>query len=70
MTSTKAMENLIFQKDSDTEPDFAHVPTISTMVKTMLEIIRIKKRYVMDKETKRQFPMIVKGIILLAEQTQ
>ena len=70
MTSTKALENLFFLKDADTEPDFVHMPTVSTMVKTMLEIIMIKKRHVMDEETKRQFPVIAKGIILLAEQTQ
>jgi len=69
VTSTKTLENLLSQKDTDIEPDFVHSPTVSTMVKTMLEIIKVKKSHRMDKETKKQFPMIAKKIIHLTEQT-
>ena len=70
MTPTKTLGKLLVQTDADTKSDFVLPLTISAMVQTMLEIIRIKKKYVMDEETKKQFPMIAKGIILLAEQTQ
>jgi hypothetical protein len=50
--------------------NFEQPLTVSYIVKTMLEIIKIKKIHIMDKETREQFPMIAKEIILLAEQTQ
>ena len=69
MTSTKVLENPLSQKDTSTEPDFVHMPTVSTMVTTMLAIIKVKNSHIMDKETKKQFSMIAKKIILLTEQT-
>jgi hypothetical protein len=50
--------------------DFGQKLTVSTLVKTMLEIIKVKKSQNMDEETRKQFPAIAKEIILLAEQTQ
>lgn len=44
--------------------------TVSTIVKTMLEIIKVQRSDSMDDEAKKQFPVIAKEIILLAEQTQ
>jgi hypothetical protein len=44
--------------------------TVPAMVKTMLEIIKVKKFHSMDEETKKQFPVFAKEILLLAEQTQ
>lgn len=70
MTSKKALGNLLLEIDADLVSDFASTLTVSTMVKTMLEIIKIKKSHVMDKETKKQFPFIANEIILLAEQTK
>jgi hypothetical protein len=79
ITTARQLRNFYSQKDAaktnlcqdiDVEPDFVRQLTVSTMVKTMLEIIKIKKSHIMDKETREQFPMIAKEIILLAEQTQ
>jgi hypothetical protein len=70
ITTTKTLGNSLPQKKSEAEPDFVNLLTVSTVVKTMLEIIKIKKIHIMDKETIKQFPMIAKVIILLAEQTQ
>ena len=70
MTTTKMFGNIIAQTDNGANLNFVPPLTIAAMVKTMLEIISTKKGYAMDEETKRQFPVIAKGIILLAEQTQ
>ena len=70
MTSTKALKNSLSQSDADVQFDLTRQLTVSTMVKTMIEIIKIKKENTMDKETKKQFSAIAKEIILLAEQTQ
>ena len=57
-------------KDPTTGIDFRQELTVSAIIKTMLEIINIKKNHSMDEETRKQFPKIAKEIILLAEQTQ
>lgn len=44
--------------------------TVSAVVNTMLEIIKVKKSHNMDEETRKQFPCIAQEIMLLAEQTQ
>jgi phage terminase large subunit-like protein len=56
-------------KETVKDDDFRQV-TVSSIVKTMLEIIMIKKNHSMDKETRKQFLAITKEIISLAEQTQ
>ena len=61
--------NMFRQTDADW-PNFVQQLTVSTMIKTMLEIIKVKKSHTMDKATREQFPLIAKEIILLAEQTQ
>ncbi|HXX05332.1 MAG TPA: hypothetical protein VEJ68_00755 [Candidatus Bathyarchaeia archaeon] len=70
MTTTREFGNLLSQTELNTESDFASALTVSTMIKTMLEIINIKKSDNMDVETKKQFPVIAHEIILLAEQTK
>ena len=70
MTTTKVLRNSTSKTYADTEPDFAYPFTVSTIVKTMLEIIKIKMRNTVDEDTKIQFPVIAKEIILLAEQVQ
>ena len=70
ITTTRTLKNPSFQTDTDADSDFEHHLTVSTIVKTMLEIILIKKVGIMDKETMKQFSWIAKEIILLAEQTQ
>ncbi len=57
-------------KETTTGIDFRQQLTVSAIIKTMLEIINIKKSHGMDEETRKQFPKIAKEIILLAEQTQ
>lgn len=44
--------------------------TVLALVKTMLEIINVKGSSSMDDETRKQFPMITKEIIFLAEHIQ
>ena len=70
MTTTKKFGNLLSQTEWNTESDFASALTVATMIKTMLEIIKIKKSDTMDRETQKQFPVIAHEIILLAEQTK
>jgi hypothetical protein len=70
MSITTASQRKIYSQKDTIKNDFVLPLTVSTMVKTMLEIIKIKKDHIMDKETREQFPMIAKEIILLAEQTQ
>jgi hypothetical protein len=70
ITTTKQLGNLRSQTDIGMGTDFVQQLTVLTMVKTLLEIIEVKKGDIMDKETRKQFPMIAKEIILLAEQTQ
>jgi len=67
--TTHETRNTIKQTDLDL-PDYAQQLTVSTMIKTMLEVIKVKNANTMDKDTKRQFPLIAREIILLAEQTQ
>ena len=69
-TTTKQVENLSDQIDTIIGADNVQPLTVLTMVKTMLEIIKIKKDHMMDIETRQKFPVIAKEIILLAEQTQ
>jgi hypothetical protein len=61
--------NLQIVKESSKENDFQQL-TVSTIIKTMLEIIIIKKNTSMDEETRKQFPAIAKEIIFLSEQAQ
>ena len=68
--ATKKLRNLQCQTDSDVMSCSVRPLTVLTLIKTMLEIIKIKKGHIMDKKTREQFPMIAKEIILLAEQTQ
>ena len=68
ITTAKTLGNLDFQNYSD--PYFKNQITVSTIIKIMLEIIKVKKSYFMDKDIREQFPMIAKAIILLAEQVQ
>lgn len=42
--------------------------TISSLIRTMLEIIKIEKFDKMDEGAKRQFPKIAREILRLAEQ--
>jgi hypothetical protein len=79
ITTTNEIENShIKQRQMDegqdsketTTLDFGRQMTVSGMIKTMLEIIKVKNTNNMDEETKRQFPAIAREIILLAEQTQ
>jgi hypothetical protein len=56
--------------DTGREPSYQVPLTVSAIIKTLLEIINIKKSQSMDEETRKQFPVIAKEIILLAEQTQ
>ena len=70
ITTTKQLGDLHSQTAANMRADFKQQLTVLTLVKTMLEIITIKKGPTMDKETREQFPIIAKEIILLAEQTQ
>ena len=70
ITTTKQLENLQTQTDVNMKDEYVQQLTILTMVKTMLEVITIKSINSMDKDTREQFPMIAKEIILLVEQTQ
>lgn len=56
--------------DAELEIRYEIPLTVSVMVKTLLEIIKVKKDHTMDEETRKQFPAIAKEINLLAEQTQ
>ncbi len=58
------------RNETDANIDLEQQLTVSTIIKTMLEIIKVKKNPSMDEETRKRFPMIAKEIILLAEQTQ
>ncbi len=64
------MEKTQIENDDTLGISYQPQPSVSVLIKTMLEIIKIKKSSSMDEETRRQFPMIAKEIILLAEQTQ
>ena len=71
VTTTNTSRTTLSKTGNSVRHGFARQQlTVSTVVKTMLEIISIKSGNTMDKETQRQFPMIAKEIILLAEQTQ
>lgn len=52
------------------EIHFQQQLTVSILIKTMLEIIKIKKSPSMDDETRRQFPAIAREIVFLAEHAQ
>ncbi len=67
--TTNETREMFRQTDVDL-PGFGPQLTVLTMIKTMLEIIKIKKAHTMDKDAKKQFPLIAKEIIFLAEQTQ
>ena len=69
IATTKQLENLQTLADVNTGNDMQHL-TVLTIVKTMLEIIKIKSVNIMDEGTQEQFPMIANEIILLAEHTQ
>ena len=69
IATTKQLENLQTLADVNAGNDMQHL-TVLTIVKTMLEIIKIKSVNIMDEGTQEQFPMIANEIILLAEHTQ
>lgn len=64
------MEKTQIENDDTLGISYQPQPSVSVLIKTMLDIIKIKKSSSMDEETRRQFPMIAKEIILLAEQIQ
>ena len=69
IATTKQLENLQTLTDVNAGNDMQRL-TVLTIVKTMLEIIKIKNINIMDECTQEQFPMIANEIILLAEHTQ